>query len=228
LENKDRQREVEDAMRIVLRPLASPLPLAFFAFGSGSALQSALQFGLIPPEEASILALVLGAFVFPPLAVAAIFAFLTREGLGATALGLISFSWLSTAIVLYASPPPAISSVLGVLSLTVAVILLLLGITAVFGKPILAGFIVLAVARYSLNGIYELTEMAGTQSASGYLGLVIFAASLYGGLAFGLEDVQHKTVLPLGRRGEALQAFEGDLSEQVGPVEQEAGVRKQL
>jgi uncharacterized protein len=109
-----------------------------------------------------------------------------------------------------------------------AVILLLLGITAVFGKPILAGFILLAVARYSLNGIYELTEMAGAQTASGYLGLAIFAASLYGGLAFGLEDVQHKTVLPLGRRGEALQAFEGDLSEQVGPVEQEAGVRKQL
>jgi succinate-acetate transporter protein len=187
-----------------------------------------LQLGLIPPEEGSILALVLGAFVFPPLAVAAILAFLTREGLGATALGLISFSWLSTAIILYASPPPATSNVLGILSLIVAVILLLLSITAVFGKPILAGFILLAVARYSLNGIYELTEMAGVQTASGYLGLVIFAASLYGGLAFGLEDVQHKTVLPLGRRGEALQAFEGDLSEQVGPVEQEAGVRKQL
>jgi hypothetical protein len=99
LENKDRQREVEDATRIVLRPLASP-PLAFLAFGSGSALQSALQLGLIPSEEGSILALVLGAFVFPPLAVAAILAFLTREGLGTTALGLIFFSWLSTAFVL--------------------------------------------------------------------------------------------------------------------------------
>jgi len=82
LENKDRRREVEDATRIVLRPLASPLPLAFFAFGSGSALQSALQLGLIPPEEGSILALVLGAFVFPPLTLAAILDFLTREGLG--------------------------------------------------------------------------------------------------------------------------------------------------
>ena len=58
--------------------------------------------------------------------------------------------------------------------------------------------------------------------------MVIALVSLYGGLAFGLEDLQHRTVLPLGRRGEALGAFEGDLGDQVGPVEAEAGVRKQL
>ncbi len=86
----------------------------------------------------------------------------------------------------------------------------------------------MAAVRYGLNGFYELTASAGVQSASGYLGLVIFAATLYGGLAFGLEDAQHKTVLPIGRRGEAVEAFEGDLSEQVGLIESEAGVRKQL
>ncbi len=58
------------------------------------------------------------------------------------------------------------------------------------------------------------------------LPLSIFAATLYAGLAFGLEDAEHKTILPLGRRGEAAEAFEGDLSEQVGPIE--AGVRKQF
>ena len=109
-----------------------------------------------------------------------------------------------------------------------AVILLLLGVTAVLGKPILAVLIVIASARYGLNGLYDLTEIATLQTTSGWIGLAIFAATLYGGLAFGLEDVQHKTVLPLGRRGEALRAFEGDFSEQVGPVEQEAGVLKQL
>ena len=51
LENKERQREIEDVTRVVLRPLASPLPLAFLAFGVGSAMQSALQLGLIPPER---------------------------------------------------------------------------------------------------------------------------------------------------------------------------------
>jgi hypothetical protein len=127
LENKDRQREIEDVTRIVLRPLASPLPLAFLAFGVGSAMQSALQLGLIPRSEGSNLAFVFGAFVFPPLVLAAIFAFLTREALGATLIGLIAFSWLSTALIFYSSPPPQTSAVLGVFSLSLALVLALLG-----------------------------------------------------------------------------------------------------
>ncbi len=127
MENKDRQREIEDVTRIVLRPLASPLPLAFLAFGVGSAMQSALQLGLIPRREGSNLAFVFGAFVFPPLVLAAIFAFLTREALGATLIGLIAFSWLSTALIFYSSPPPQTSAVLGVFSLSLALVLALLG-----------------------------------------------------------------------------------------------------
>jgi succinate-acetate transporter protein len=114
------------------------------------------------------------------------------------------------------------------LDLILAVVLLLLAGTAVLGKPLLGALIVVAVARYGLNGIYELSGASGVQSASGFVGLVIFLATLYGGLAFGIEDTQHRTVLPIGRRGEARQAIEDDLSEQVGPVAQEAGVRKQL
>jgi hypothetical protein len=45
--------------RIVLRPLASPLPLAFFA--------------LVP-----------AVFVFPPTVISSVLAFLSRETLGAT------------------------------------------------------------------------------------------------------------------------------------------------
>jgi uncharacterized protein len=66
-----------------LRPLASPLPLAFLASGASSAMQSALQLGLIPQSEGANLAFVFGAFVSPPLVLAAIFAFLARETLGA-------------------------------------------------------------------------------------------------------------------------------------------------
>jgi hypothetical protein len=42
LENKERHREIEDVTRVALRPLASPLPLAFLASGVSSAMQSAL------------------------------------------------------------------------------------------------------------------------------------------------------------------------------------------
>ena len=44
--------------RIVLRPLASPLPLAFFAFGAGSLMLSGLQLGIIPASEARSVAIV--------------------------------------------------------------------------------------------------------------------------------------------------------------------------
>jgi succinate-acetate transporter protein len=228
LADKDSQHGVEDFTRIFLRPLASPLPLAFFAFGLGSAIQSALQLGLIPQQESGNVTLIFGAFVFLPMALAALFAFLTRETLGTTLLSLLSFSWLSNALVTYASAPNPTSSALGVLNVVVAVVLLLLSATAVLGKPILAALITLATARYCTNGLYELPTSTGLQTASGIIGLVIFAISLYAGLAFGIEGVQHHTVLPLGRRGEAAEAFEGNLSEQVGPVEQEAGIRKQL
>lgn len=224
---KSEQRRIEDVTRIVLRPIASPLPLAFFSFGVGSVLQSGLQLGLIPQEESPNLALLFGAFVFPPMFLAAIFSFLSRETLGATAIGLISFSWLATALVTYNSAPDPTHPALGLLNLALAVVLLLLGIIGVLGKPLLSVVILLAFFRFGLNGTFELTAISGMQTASGVFGCAIFLVSLYGGLALGLEDVQHRTVLPIGRCGEARRAFEGDFGEQVGPIEEEAGVRKQ-
>ena len=114
------------------------------------------------------------------------------------------------------------------LDLVLAVILLLLGTIGLLGKPLLSAVILLAFFRYGLNGLYELTASPAAQTASGVVGCAIFVAALYGGLALGLEDVRHRTVLPFGRRGEARDAIEGGIAEQVGPVEREAGVRKQL
>lgn len=222
------QDRVEGKTRIFLRPLASPVPLAFFAFGVGSFLQSTLQLGWVPQDEVRDVALILGAFVFPAELVAAIFAFLARETLGATVLGVFSFAWLGSALVIYSSAPDTTSGPLGYFDLSLAVILVFIGAMAAMGKPVLAAVIVLASARFALNGLYEVLGSSGVHTASGYVGLLIAAVSLYGGLAFGIEDIRRRAVLPLGRRGEAARAFEGDLGEQVGPVESEAGVRKQL
>jgi uncharacterized protein len=213
---------------VVLRPIASPLPLAFFAFGVGSLMLSGSQLGIIPKQEGRDLALVFGAFVFPPMFLSAILAFFARETLGATALGLISFSWLASALVEFVAAPDPTSSALGVLDLALALVLLCLGIIGLLGKPLLSVVILLAFFRYGLNGIYAFTASSGTEVASGIIGCAIFLFALYGGLALGLEDAQHRTVLPFGRRREAWRALEGDLGEQVGPVETEAGVRKQL
>lgn len=219
---------MEGATRIVLRPIASPLPLAFVSFGVGSGLQSGLQLGLVPQAEIPNVALLLGGVAFPAMLLAGILAFLSRETLGATLLGLISFSWLGAALVDYASFPDQTSAAVGVFNLVLAAVLLLMGSVGVLGKPLLSALIVLASVRYGLNGVYEMTGSGGVQTASGVVGCAILLASLYGGLALGLEDVQHRTVLPFGRRGEVREAVEGDLANQVGPVAKEAGVRKQL
>lgn len=65
--SEDSRPRVEGATRILLRPKASPLPLAFFAFGVGSGLQSAYQLGLIPQGETRNLELLFAAVVFPAM-----------------------------------------------------------------------------------------------------------------------------------------------------------------
>ncbi len=194
----------------------------------GSVLQSAQEFGLIPQSEIQNLALLFGVFVFPLELLAALLAYPSRETVAAISLSIIAFSWLGSAVVRYTIAPDATSSSLGILYLTISLILLLLGAVGILGKPLLASVMFLAFFRYGLNGLYELLALGWMQTASGAIGCAIFAVSLYGGLALSLEDTMHRTVLPFGRRGEARQAFEGDLSEQVGSIEQEAGVRKQL
>lgn len=228
MDDKEYQRRVEATTRIVLRPLATPVPLAFFAFGIGSFLLSGQQLGLIPQDEARNVAIILAAFVFPAELLAAVLAYLSRETLGGTVLGLFSFAWLSIALVNLTLEPGATSGALGLLELSLAVILVFIGAAAFLGKPVLAAVIALASVRFGLNGVYALAEVAAFQTASGLLGLLIALCSLYGGIAFGIEDLLHRTILPIGRRGEARRAFDQDLGEQVGPVENEAGVRKQL
>ena len=228
MEEQDPQKKIEGMTRIVLRPLASPLPLAFFAFGAGSLMLSGLQLGLIPASETRSVALVQAAFVFPPLALASVLAFLSRETLGATIMALISASWLANGLIDLTTPPASTNATQGLLALALAAILLLVAGGAVFGKPLLGLVIALASARFATTGLYELTAVTAFQTSSGIVGCVIAAIALYGGLALGLEDLQGKAVLPIGRRGAARRAFEGDLGEQVGPIESEAGVRKQL
>lgn len=194
----------EEITRVVLRPLATPLPLAFFAFGTGSFLLSGQQLGIVPLDETRVVAL------------------------GATAIGLFSASWLTTAVTSYTLPPGSTVVTLGLFQLALMTVLVLLGIAGVSGKPLISAIILLAALRFGLDGLYNLSDLTALEFASGVFGVVIFLFALYGGLALTLEDVKHRTVLPFGRRGEALDAIEGDIGDQIGPVEKEAGVRKQL
>src|SRR5881392_1838366 len=77
-------------------------------------------------------------------------------------------------------------------------------------------------------GLTTMQAKPGQLDASvGYF-LIAFCVAMYGGIAFLLEDMLGRTVLPLGRRGGSRRAMEGDLDEQLQGLADEAGVRHTL
>lgn len=68
----------EAMTRIVLRPVASSLPLGFLAFGVGTVLLTALELQWVPLAQGRSLMVLVLAFVVPLEALAGVFAFLAR------------------------------------------------------------------------------------------------------------------------------------------------------
>jgi succinate-acetate transporter protein len=215
-------------VRVVLRPVASPLPLAFAAFGVGSLVFALQQLGVISVQETPSVDLLLTVFLAPLQAIAAFYAFWARETLAATGLSMLAVTWPATLFVSKGLPVGATSPVLAAFYLALGGFLLVLAAPGLVGKPLIGTLIVVAAARFVVSGLYEALDNTGLERVSGILGLLITAIGAYGALALGLEDVKHRTVVPVGRRGEALTAFDSDLATQAEPLEHEAGVRRQL
>lgn len=213
--------------RIMLRPLGSSLPLGFFAFGIGMLLLACTAVGWIPPAEQKDVAMLLIAFVFPLELVATVFAFLARDTLGATTLGLFTTSWLSLGWLSYSSPPGAKSTATGIYLFGFATAALLLALMSTRAKPFFTLLLSLAVARMVLGGYYEVGGTHGWYKASGIVALTLAALAMYGGTALGLEDARQRELLPLFRRGAADEAFRG-FDSQLARLEAEPGVRQQL
>lgn len=214
--------------RIVLRPIASPLPLGFFALGIGSVVLSSLQLGWVPTGQSSVLLLLVLIFVVPLQFVAGLFAFLARDAGAGTAMLLLGAAWAGTSVTSLDSPPgrPVVAQAVFLLAL-VPFVLALAG-AAAQSKPLFAVLLTLAALRFGLTGLYEAGLGNALQVAAGWTGIGIGCYALYGGLALLVEDGKQRTVLPLFRRGAARRSIEGDLREQLTPAQQEAGVRHQL
>jgi uncharacterized protein len=215
--------------RINLRPIASPLPLGLLGLMTGGALLSLQQIGVLAAEEGQTIALILIGFVVPLMLVATIFAFLARDTIAATALGLFTGGWLATALSMLSAPAPgATSDALGTFAIILAGALLALIAGASFGKAGPALVIVAGSARFLLTGLYEIKSTAGLEHAAGIVGLLLVVTSLYSALATTVEDIQGHTKLPLGRRAKARDALDAPFDSQLERIEHEAGVRQQL
>lgn len=214
--------------RIMLRPVASGLPLGFFAFGAGTMLLTALELHWVPVAQTRPLMLMVLAFVVPLEMLAGVFAFLGRDSGAATALMMLGAAWAATSVTVLTGPPGGRSSALGIFLLTLTPMMLVLFTASLRGKPLFGVLLLIGACRFALTGLYEATGTASLEAAAGWIGIPLAAFSLYGGLALLLEENAQRTVLPLGRRGRARSSLEGSLDRQIEQAEQEPGVRRQL
>jgi succinate-acetate transporter protein len=209
--------------RIVLRPIANPLPLGFLALAAGTLLVSGLQLAWLAPSDGSDVALILLAFVFPLQLVACVFGFLGRDIAAGTGMGLLAGTWLSIGLVTLTAPRPgATSDALGLFLLLAGAAMLVPFAVAAAGKLAAAAVLGTTALRFLLTGLYQLTGSSGLKQAAGIAGLILLAVALYAALALALEDARDDTVLPVGRRGA------GTLDGGFDGLERSAGVRNQL
>ena len=215
-------------VRIIVRPYATSLALGFFSFGIGMLLLAGLGNGWLQPGDQHAVGFILASFVFPLELIAAVIAFLARDSFGATGLGLFTTSWLALGILDVESSPGALSRAVGLYELGFSFAITLLAVAAFGGKPLIGVILLASAVRGALAGIHEWHGPAWAWTAAGWLAVAIFAAAMYGGLAFLLEDVHKQQVLPVFRRGTSRESLEGDLHAQLRALGDEAGVRKTL
>ncbi len=214
--------------RIVVRPLATPLPLGLYSFGIGMLMLAAQSAGWIPIAQGKDVGLIVASFVFPLESAAAIFAFLARDAVAATALGLFSTSWLTIGLALILGPPGSSVAALGFYLVAFAAAVGTLALLGLSGKPLLSVILALSTTRAIIDAIYEFSGSLGAERAAGYAAAAIAVAAWYAGTAMVLEDVQQSTVLPIFRRGTSKTAIEGGLADQLSGLGSEAGVRRPL
>lgn len=220
--------ELVGRTRIVLRPLASPLAMGFFGLAAATFVLAGLQLGWVAAAEGKQVGLCVLAFTVPLQLTASIFGFLSRDGVAATGMGLLSGIWAATALVLVTGAPGSTSNALGLFLLIAAVAMWAPASAAAAGK--LVPSIVLATAglRFALTGIYQLSGTEAWENIAGIIGLILAAIAVYGAYAAEYEDALKRSLLPLGRRGRGRQALEGTYAEQVAGVAHDPGVRQQL
>jgi uncharacterized protein len=225
---QDASDAVERAARIVLRPVANPLPLGFLALAAGTFLLSGLQLGWLGAEETDSLALALLAFVFPLQLVVSIFGFLARDVVAATGMGILAGTWLAVALVKLTEAPGSTSDALGLLLFVSGAAMCVPAAAAAGGKLVPGAVLATTALRFGLTGAYELSGSEAWEDAGGVVGLALGAIAFYTALAMALEDARRETVLPLSRRDAGRRSVGGNLEEQLARLEREAGVREQL
>ena len=213
------------AVRVVLRPLASPLPIGFLALAVGSLVYAGFQLHWTPITQQHTVALAILAFVVPLQFVSAILGVLARDGVGATAMAVLSATWAATGAIMLSGPPGVTNGTAGLLLIGAAAVLTAPAAAAVSVKPLAAAVISLTILRFATGGLYQLTSDGAWQTAAAVIGLVLGLLAGYAGLALLLEDVHHRPTLPTFRRDPPPDAPRRGLDHDTQHLSKEAGIR---
>jgi succinate-acetate transporter protein len=202
--------------------------LGLYGLAAATLVVAGQQLGWVDQAERKQVALILIAFPFVAQLVASLWSTLARDGVAATAMGVLALTWLSTGLVQFSTPLGSTSDALGLFLLFSATAMALTGLTALLSKVGIGLVFLTAATRFALGGLHQLTGNEGWEDAAGIVGLVLFVLAIYAAFASELEDTQGKTVLPMGRRMQGRLAVDGSLDEQMKRAPNQAGVREQL
>lgn len=214
--------------RILLRPIATPLPIGMLALAVGSFVLAGLQLSWISTSQGSDIALCLLAFVVPLQLISFVFGYLSRDEGAASGLATLSGTWFAIGLVTLTSVPGSTSGALGLLLIASCGALLVPVAVAASSKPLMATVIAITAARFLLSGVYQLTGSSGWHTASGIVGLVVAGLAWYAAAAFALESGNRRAVLPVFRRRGHAGPDPSSTDQPLGPVEWDAAVRSQL
>lgn len=220
-------RSGPDPQRIVLRPVGTPLPLAFVGLLVATATLACLDLGWVPATEQHQVALVLIAFAFPLQGLATVFCFLARDAPSGAAVGVQAAAWFTLGLLLLTSAPGTRSDTVSIFLFAAAASLIPAAATTALGKIVPALVMVATSVRFVLTGLYERFGGAAWAHSAGWEGVALACLALYAALAIDVESARHRTVLPLGRRGSGKTALVPGPPREA-TLETQPGVREQL
>jgi succinate-acetate transporter protein len=215
---------------VLVRPIASPLPVTLLALAVASLVVSGQELGWYSPLDKPLVGWILIGFPAPLQLISMAWAFVTRSAPATAAAAVLSATWLATGLVdLHSGPAIPTPVPLGVMMLAAGGCLALVAVLQGASSAIAPAVVFAAAAlRFVLSGVSGVSSVESWQDAAGVLGLVISALAAYVALAAMLEESLGREVLPVGRRAAGAVGQEAPLDAQLDGVAHEPGVRRVL